>query len=156
MVAKKVEDDVLAAAMERVATEGGAEVKGEPSPPAPAAKAKATKAKPKPAEAAKAPAPAAKKKTVQVTYHPDREDMAHTVCCGLRFQANLPREVPIDHEIVSVVKNNSWFSIDGKRPAKNPKPVPRDDMDDDARSGLPPGFKVENEVDLEDALADED
>lgn len=87
-------------------------------------------------------------KGAMITYHPGREDKSWTVWFGIKFDANLPKQV-FNQELIGLAKNNPWFSVDGKRATQHKKPIKNDDeeLDYSTRSG---GSKMPDGEDPED------
>lgn len=87
-------------------------------------------------------------KGAMIVYHPGRDDKSWTVWFGIKFDANMPKQV-FNQELIGLAKNNPWFSVDGKRAAQHKKPIKNDDdeMDYSTRSG---GSKMPDGEDPED------
>lgn len=138
---RKTEDDILKAAMARVAAAQGGEAPTLTTPPKIKAKEKAETAAPK------------STKSAEVAYTPlDEGDPVFTIFFGKKFKANLPVTVT-DQECIDKAKSNPWFSVDGKPGPKRVKPQPREFDPDAAMSGLPAGFDpAKHEVELEEGL----
>lgn len=147
---RKTEDEILKEAMERVRAEQATDdTEVDEAPPKSGAKLKVT------SDNAKGPK-GAKGKSAQVAYHPGRDDKSWTVFFGVKFDANLPREV-FNADLIALARTNPFFSVDGKRAPKHAKPIPVDEEERslDARSGLPGGADPEKyEVEVEDVLED--
>lgn len=137
--------------MERVRSEqGGGDEVEEPKQTA------ATASKKKPAAAAPEDTGETvprSKKAAKIAYTPlDAEDPSFTIFFGMKFSANVEREVT-NLECIALAKQNPWFKVDGKQGPKRAKLQPRDDDGLAARSGLPDGAdpaKAEVEATAED------
>jgi len=79
-------------------------------------------------------------KMAMISYVPlDEGDLSFTVFFGMKFKANIPREVT-NPDAIRLAKHNPWFSVDGAPPVKRAAQRPPRDTSEDVRSvPLPPG-----------------
>lgn len=136
----RVEDDIMKAALKRTAEEQVIEGPERP------------REVPKP-QVKKRPASFPKK--AMLTYIPLEDgDHAFTTWYGVKFRANVAREVT-NRDMIESAMTNPWFSVDGKPPFKRAAPRKGRDTSEDARSmALAEGAK---EVELEELTdGDED
>lgn len=150
---KKSEDEILANAMARVQNETGGDAdEAEEQTQAAVAASKTAASKKKPATA-QPELPRSKKKPALIAYTPLEEgDPVFTIFFGMKFTANVGREVT-NEEAINLARNNPWFTVDGKHHTKRKAAQPRDEDDLAARSGLPDGLdpeKAEVEATAED------
>lgn len=150
---RKSEDEILQNAMERVQREAGDDEDGAEAAPEKPAEPKPAGKRNQAASASAPELPRSKKKAVIVAYTPLEEgDPVFTIFFGMKFTANLPREVT-NEEAIKLARNNPWFTVDGKHHARRVKPGAPEEDENQVRSGLPDGLdpdKHEVEATAED------